>query len=193
MPASFPTQYLKATDFGFSLPGTAVVDGIEVLVERRSSAGSVLDAAARIVKGGVVGASDRSMGGTWSTSDTVVTYGSNSDLWGETMDREPTSTPRASASRSPSTTASTRRGVDQIRIKVYYSVCGDSQIGLSEDCDDGGVANGDCCDSLCNFEAIGKPRATTTRSLCTIDQCDGAGTCDHGAPTTCKQATKSSS
>ncbi len=31
-----PSQLLKATDFGFALPPTAVINGIEVLVEKNS-------------------------------------------------------------------------------------------------------------------------------------------------------------
>jgi cysteine-rich repeat protein len=184
-----PTNYLEATDFGFSVPGTAVIDGIEVDVERRSAAGTVFDAAARIVKGGVVGAADRSIAGTWSTTDTVVTYGSNSDLWGETWTAADVNSSGFGFALSVDDSLDTA-GVDLITITVYYSDCGDNQIGLSEDCDDGGVVSGDCCDSLCNFEASGSP-CPDDGTLCTIDECDGAGTCGHAPPTTCKQALKS--
>jgi cysteine-rich repeat protein len=184
-----PTNYLKATGFGFGVPASAVIDGIEVDVERRSAAGSVFDAAARIVKGGVVGATDRSIGGFWSTVDTVVTYGSNGDLWGETWTATDINSASFGFALSVDDSVDTAV-VDLITITVYYSDCGDNQIGLSEDCDDGGVANGDCCDSLCNFEASGSP-CPNDGTLCTIDECDGAGTCGHAPPSTCKQALKS--
>jgi cysteine-rich repeat protein len=52
-------------------------------------------------------------------------------------------------------------------------VCGDGVVGGSEACDDGGVENGDCCSSSCQFESAG--------SSCSDDQfCNGAETCDAG-------------
>ena len=54
-PGGVPSQYLKATNFGFNIPAPAQIQGIEVFVERRSSAGSIIDAPARIVKGNVIG------------------------------------------------------------------------------------------------------------------------------------------
>lgn len=55
-------------------------------------------------------------------------------------------------------------------------ICGDGSIGLGEDCDDGNTANGDCCDSECNFEAGGSP-CGGDGNACTDDLCDGAGAC----------------
>jgi cysteine-rich repeat protein len=189
IPGGSPTQYLKATGFGFSLPLTAVIDGIQVDVERSSSAGTVADTRARIVKGGVAGATDMSIAGTWSTTDTVVTYGGNSELWGETWSAGDINSATFGFALAVDDNLDAA-GVDHITVTVYYSVCGDSQIGLSEDCDDGNVASGDCCDALCNFEDLGSPCADDG-SLCTIDECDGAGTCGHAPPNTCKQAAKS--
>lgn len=83
-PGGVPTQYLKATNFGFSIPGPAQILGIEVGVDRRSTVGTVFDVRARIVKGNVVGSAERALPGTWPTMDTTVTYGTPSDLWGET-------------------------------------------------------------------------------------------------------------
>ena len=73
-----------ANNFNLQVPASAVIDGIEVGIEKRSSVGTVLDGRVRIVKGGVVGATDRSDGPSWPTADTAVTYGGSSDLWGET-------------------------------------------------------------------------------------------------------------
>jgi cysteine-rich repeat protein len=181
-PGGVPTQYLRATNFGFSIPGAAVINGIEVRVEKQA-AGTIHDARARIVKGGTIGATDRSDPNAWPATDTVVVYGSNSDLWGETW--APTDINAGGFGFALSVTDNVAAaGVDQITIKVYYSLCGDNIIGLSEDCDDGNTLNGDCCSSTCQFEGGGYPCPDST--VCNGDEtCDGAGTCLPGTPLTC--------
>jgi cysteine-rich repeat protein len=182
-PLGTPSQYLRASGFGFAVPVGAVIDGIEVDVERVSSGGTIFDARARIVKGGVIGATDRSIAGTWATMDTVVTYGSTADLWGETWTAADINSPAFGFVISVSDGVDAA-GVDAISITVFYSLCGDSQIGLSEDCDDGNAANGDCCSSTCQFESNGSP--CPDADLCNGDEtCDGAGDCTPGPVLDC--------
>src|SRR5205823_1172487 len=54
------------------------------------------------------------------------------------------------------------------------SVCGNGLLEASEQCDDGNRADGDCCSSACQFEAIGS-RCFSDGNACTADRCDGAG------------------
>ncbi|WP_145423021.1 hypothetical protein [Symmachiella dynata] len=83
------SQYLKATNYGFSIPAGATIDGIVVDVERSHRTGGactglVDDNAARIVKGGTIGTTNRTTATAWSGTDTYASYGGASDLWGET-------------------------------------------------------------------------------------------------------------
>jgi hypothetical protein len=78
------TVYLKATNFGFSIPAGATIDGISVNVERQANDTSFFDNAIRIVKGGEIGTTDRSISDVWPANDDTATYGGTSDLWGET-------------------------------------------------------------------------------------------------------------
>jgi cysteine-rich repeat protein len=182
-PLGSPTQYLKATGFGFTVPTGAVIDGIEVDVEHVSAAATVTDARARIVKSGLIGTTERALAGTWPIVDTVVTYGSNSDLWGETWTSADINS-AASGFALSATDGVDAAGVDAISMTVFYSLCGDNQVGLSEDCDDGNTLNGDCCSSTCQFEADGSPCPDS--DLCNGDEtCDGAGTCEDGPPLDC--------
>ncbi|MBK6482013.1 MAG: hypothetical protein IPG01_02505 [Chitinophagaceae bacterium] len=78
------SSYLQATGFGFSIPTTASICGIELNVER-SFSGSipVQDYFIHVVKNNTVTGLDYSLTYLdWDTTDLVVTYGSNSDLWG---------------------------------------------------------------------------------------------------------------
>jgi uncharacterized repeat protein (TIGR01451 family) len=58
--------------------------------------------------------------------------------------------------------------------------CGDGVLDTNnvEQCDDGNLADGDCCSSTCQLEASNSPCADDG-NLCTDDLCDGAGVCRH--------------
>jgi cysteine-rich repeat protein len=182
-PLGSPTQYLKATGFGFTVPVGAIIDGVEVDVEHVSAANMIVDSRARIVRSGVIGASEHALGGTWPTMDAVVTYGSNSDLWEEVWTVADVNSAATGFALS-ATNGVDSAAVDSISMTVFYSLCGDSQVGLSEDCDDGNTLNGDCCSSTCQFEGSGSP--CPDNDLCNGDEtCDGAGTCEDGPPLDC--------
>ncbi len=59
-------------------------------------------------------------------------------------------------------------------------VCGNGTVEYGEICDDGNVANGDCCSSTCTFEADGAP-CWEDGVGCTVDECDSVGRCLHTA------------
>ena len=122
-PGGSPTHYLKATNFAFAIPAPAQILGIEVLVERHSSVGTIFDSRARIVKGGVIGTAERALAGTWPTvTDATVTYGSPSDLWGETWTPADINGAGFGFALSVDDNADAA-AVDHISIRVSYSLC----------------------------------------------------------------------
>lgn len=79
------TNYLECTNYGFSIPAGATINGITVNVERNTSAGSnVLDADVLLIKGGVRGSTDRATATAYTTTDVTEAHGGSSDLWGAT-------------------------------------------------------------------------------------------------------------
>lgn len=84
------THYLKATNFGFSIPSGATIDGIEVKITQIAvlgGAGSVTENEIKIVKAdGSIGAENKSTSANIPTTKGVVTYGANNDLWSESWD-----------------------------------------------------------------------------------------------------------
>jgi cysteine-rich repeat protein len=56
-------------------------------------------------------------------------------------------------------------------------ICGDGVLTAPEECDDGNLVDGDCCDSTCHFEAAGTV-CGAAGDPCLEARCDGAGTCD---------------
>jgi len=155
------TQYLKATGFGFSIPHNAVIEGIEVVVEARVTVvpgGSFQVVAERIVKGGVIGATDGSIEGMQPgpVPDDLLLYGGPTDLWGEMW--TPADINAADFGFAFKINVDTSFVlVDSISITVFSTACGDGQVGSGEQCDDGNLADGDCCSSTCQFEPAGSP------------------------------------
>src|SRR5262245_46069990 len=147
-PDAIASYYLKATDFGFAIPNGAVIEGIQVDLERKGA--SAFDRHVRIVKAGVVGATDKSLPGNWMTLvDVVVTYGGPNDLWGETWTAADINSSNFGFALSVFT-ADGIAVVDAISVTVFYSTnCGNNQLDVNEDCDDGNTAGGDCCSATC--------------------------------------------
>lgn len=81
------SNYLKATNFGFSIPGGATIDGILVEIERYASHNSAslfaYDEVVKLVKNGtVVGTNLGVLVTKWATGEAVFSYGGSSELWG---------------------------------------------------------------------------------------------------------------
>ena len=119
------THYLKATNFGFSIPSGATIDGIvvEAEVSEIDIDGQGNDYRARIVKGGTIGATDKANATTWGTTDTYLSHGGITDLWGETWTAADINAANFGFALSAQlvTGTSLLPQIDHIRITVYYS------------------------------------------------------------------------
>jgi hypothetical protein len=124
-PLANGTGYLLAGTFGFAIPSPAQITGIEATVEKGSAAATVSDLRVRIVKGGVVGATDRSDADPWPTTDTIVTYGGPNDLWGETWTAADINSIDFGVAIAAQDTLDNAR-VDHITITVHYELCGNT-------------------------------------------------------------------
>jgi hypothetical protein len=134
-PGGGDTHYLSTNNFGFSIPAAAVIDGIEVNIERHSALGTIKDARLRIVKGGLVGGTERGdLVSTWPMTDAVKTYGSSGDLWGETWTPSDINANDFGVVLSV-TDSGDAALVDQITIEVFFSLCAPAPIG---GCDNAG-------------------------------------------------------
>lgn len=65
---------------------------------------------------------------------------------------------------------------------IVAQCCGNGTVDTGEQCDDGNTVgtdeDGNCCTATCQFEASGT-YCTGDFNFCTVDTCDGGGTCEN--------------
>lgn len=116
------SHYLKATNFGFSIPGGSTINGITVEIEQSQTGALIKDHRVRIVKGGSIGSTDKAAAGNWTVMDGYITYGGAADLWGETWtDSDINATTFGVAIAAINNGAMATAQVDHIRITITYT------------------------------------------------------------------------
>lgn len=122
------THYLKATNFGFSIPASSTITGVIVEIEKIdwNSAGAT-DSVIKLVKGGVVSGDNKSAGASWPYADAYSTYGGASDAWGLSMTDADVNASDFGVVLSADVAASKGNRdvrIDHIRITVHYTAGG---------------------------------------------------------------------
>lgn len=124
--AKTSSQYLKASNLGFTLPVDATVTGIKLEVERKATTSKLRDLQVRAVKDGDIGTAERAdTANDWPTADTYKSYGGDGDLWGFTWtpaDINATAFGFVLAAVNQHPTAARTASVDHVRVTVYYTV-----------------------------------------------------------------------
>lgn len=117
------SHWLRATTFGFSIPGEATIDGIKVEIEKKSNIYGIEDYSVKIVKGGTESGTDKGLPALWETTDTYVTYGGSTDKWGLTWTPANINATNFGVSISALNAGESliTAYVDHIRITVYYT------------------------------------------------------------------------
>lgn len=124
--ADVATENLKCTNFGFAVVAGPNISGIEVLVERSegsSSAAQIEDQTIQLLKAGSVVGEGRAATVRWPAADAIKTYGSSTDLWGESWtidDINDTNFGAVVAAKNTGEESEDAR-VDHVQIKVYFS------------------------------------------------------------------------
>jgi hypothetical protein len=133
-------HYVKANNFGFSIPAGATINGILVGVLRKgtSSQGGVADSTIKLLKGGTYGGNNyaqttyvawqpiiaNSSTARWSTTVGTAFYGGCNDLWGQTWASSDINSSTFGVGVSPSHGSgkgSDTGSVDYISIQVFYT------------------------------------------------------------------------
>jgi hypothetical protein len=125
------SNYLIFLNPKFSIPGSAVICGIQFDVERSATGllpgSSVTDNSIKILKGGEITGTEQASGSVWPSTDTYTTYGGNTDLWGKTWTADDINAPDFGFAISAKLSNGADSGfltaqVDHIRATVYYTL-----------------------------------------------------------------------
>ena len=118
------SHYLKATNFGFSIPTGATIDGVLVEIENVHSGGSgtVQWDEIKIVKGGSIGAENKATGNVNSVK-AYTSFGAVDSLWSETWEDSDINSATFGVVISTSSLEDAQKDpfIDHIRITVYYT------------------------------------------------------------------------
>ena len=81
----FASRYLMADQFGFAIPSTATVVGVEVNITRKATDTSAIkDSVVQLITSGAPAGVAKKSTAYWDTSYMTITYGGPADLWGST-------------------------------------------------------------------------------------------------------------
>ena len=126
------TQYLYLRGFGFAIPVGAVIDGLIVTLDKHAS-GTVTDSRISLVNTTSSQGSNKTNSGNWPAIEATSTYGSATDLWGNTSGTiTPTMVNSANFGirvRANLGTSNATAYVDVATMKIYYHT------GTTEYCD----------------------------------------------------------
>lgn len=121
------SHYLKATNFGFTIPPGATIVGIQAEF-MTTQIGECADERVRIVKGGTVQSTDRSKPGaaaSWSSGAFLSrNYGGSSDLWGATWAYTDINASTFGVAIAVKGLITATPRVGSVRITVYYENAG---------------------------------------------------------------------
>lgn len=130
--SSVNSNYLIASNFGFSIPSSATICGIIVEVERNASGligigASITDNSLKIVKAGAIAGTDHASGAAWPSSEAYASYGNSTDSWGTTWTPSQINASNFGIAISAKLTTGLAAlfltpGIDHIRISVYFNV-----------------------------------------------------------------------
>ncbi|MGH2552430.1 MAG: hypothetical protein ACRDEB_01870, partial [Chitinophagaceae bacterium] len=119
------TDYLVTKDFGFTIPGGTIINGIKVEIKCFDPNARTSDYSVRILKTGTITGTEKAAGKPYPASNDYMVYGGSTDLWGETWDYKFIDDNQfgvaIAAQRNKEDDITTDGQVDNIKITVYYT------------------------------------------------------------------------
>ncbi len=118
------SEILKATNYGFSIDSSAVIDGIQVTVGKSGTGDSINDAKVRLIKGGTETGDNKSSADAWPAVQAESNYGGPTDDWNEgwTVADINASDFGVAISASNSGDAVQTASVDYVQVTVFYTL-----------------------------------------------------------------------
>ncbi len=130
MPLCFQSQCyysrgLLASDFGFTIPGNATIEGVMLDVERRAGMPtSIVDSTVQLMDSTAYIGNNLASSVTWPINDAYVSYGGPTDTWGASLTPSDVNFSQFGIifkAMNQSTSGAIQAYVDHVRMTVYYS------------------------------------------------------------------------
>lgn len=118
------SHYIKATNFGFSIPSGSIIRGVLVEFERHVTGAmgtGVTDNSVKLVVGGSITGNEKSAGASWAATDQYDSFGGANDTWGVSLTADNINGSDFGVVLSCTGNGADRVGlVDHARITVFY-------------------------------------------------------------------------
>jgi hypothetical protein len=125
------SDWLQASNFGFSIPPNSIIRGIKVEWKEFMRASAVRDHSIRLVKNSIIETFSIINGGNWPTISTWRAYGGASEKWGSTWTAAQINSPNFGTVISVGCDLDIGVGeVDACRVTVYYDLISDPGLGF---------------------------------------------------------------
>lgn len=118
------SDYLDLTNFGFSIPSGATINGVTVAIERSVSfASNSQDETVQLIKGGTAQGTNKADTATnWPTTEASVNYGGVADLWALSLtDADVNASNFGVRIAAKTTSASSTAQIDFVTITITYT------------------------------------------------------------------------
>ena len=121
------SSYIMFENFGLDVPYDATIEGIEVVVIRRShQAARLSDRSVRLIRNGRLVGADLRSSEPWDDSWTAVYYGGENNIWGGSWAPALINSDHFGVALSVEQLGGTSRAeIDEVLVTVYYSEQGD--------------------------------------------------------------------
>jgi len=119
------SNYLQATNYGFSIPSEATITGITVTIGRFGTTGGGQDIRDNVVKliktGAIVGTNLAATTTDWGGTETAVVYGGAANMWGTTLSPADINASNFGVALAVTSSNSRTASVDYMQISVTYN------------------------------------------------------------------------
>lgn len=117
------TYYLKATNFGFTIPGFSIILGVQDDVLRKSTVNPALvDSSTKMIVQGTIQGSEYAIASNWPTTAAYQQYGGFADSWGNTLTAAILNDPTTGVAIAAVSSAGATAEIDYVRRTVWYRV-----------------------------------------------------------------------
>lgn len=136
--SSNKTQYLVASNFGFAISSNAIIQGIEVEINRKAyNSNRISDYEVLLIDtgGSQYGNNKADTGTFWPTTavGAAVTYGGSSDVWGSSIDYADVNASTFGVAIRASTTIESTAYVDYVKVTVHYVIEHNLALSVSQE------------------------------------------------------------